>query len=192
MLTTPGWDDTERLGLEVLAARHVAGPPPEPRRPDRPHPLALDVNAAHGIAAVSFAIFDMYPDIARGWWCEAVTFSFRDGQWCYAGGESDNSTTPDPFSRPDRATNSVHGWCDWHSNGGLGEWTDDPPEERHTFFGIAPAGTARLTVTDAEGSARDLLITPWNGAYVAVVAGAHSTLTGYDRRGDVLGSLSFR
>jgi hypothetical protein len=61
---------------------------------------------------------------------------------------------------------------------------------RHTFFGIAPAGTARLTVTDEAGRTRDLPITAWNGAYVAVVAGARSTLTGYDERGERLGSLT--
>jgi hypothetical protein len=132
----------------------------------------------------------MYPDIAPGWWCGAVTFSFRDGQWHYAAGESDDSTAADPFSRPSKATNSVHGWCDWHSNGGLGGWSeDDPPEWRHTFFGIAPAGTARLTVTDETSRTRDLQITPWNGAYIAIVAGAHSMLTGYDDRGNVLGSF---
>jgi hypothetical protein len=85
------------------------------------------------------------------------------------------------------AGNSRVAWCDWHSNGGLGRWgDDDPPEWRHTFFGIAPVGTARLTVTDETGNTRDLQITPWN---VAIVAGAHSTLTGYDERGDRLGSF---
>jgi hypothetical protein len=46
-----------------------------------------------------------------------------------------------------------------------------------------------LTVTDETGRTRDLQITPWNGAYVAIVAGAHSTLTGYDDHGERLGSL---
>jgi hypothetical protein len=119
-----------------------------------------------------------------------VTFAHRAGRWHYAAGESDNSTTADPFSRPEAATNSVHGWCDWHCNGGANGWgDDDPPPWRHTFFGIAPVGTARLTVTDEAGRTRDLQITPWNGAYVAIVAGAHSTLTGYDDAGNRLGSF---
>jgi hypothetical protein len=183
-------NDTEWLGLQALAAGRVDGPQQGPWRRDRAYPLAFDINAADGIAAVSFAILDMYPDIALGWWCEALTFAFHEGQWRPAGGESDNSTAPDPFSRPSKATNSVHPWCDWHSNGGLGEWAeDDPPQQRHTFFGIAPTGTARLTVTDEADRTRDLHITPWNGAYVAVVAGTRSTLTGYDEDGNVLGSF---
>lgn len=189
-LVPPGWREEERVGLDVLAAGRVDGPPSGPWRRDVRYPLALDIDAGHGIAAVSFAILDMYPDIQRGWWCEAVTFSLRDGGWRYAAGESDNCTTPDPFARPSTSTNSVHAWCDWHSNGGLGEWGgDDLPQWRHTFFGLAPSGTARLTVTDETGATRDLPITPWNGAYVAVVAGAHSTLTGFDQDGHVLGSF---
>jgi hypothetical protein len=44
-------------------------------------------------------------------------------------------------------------------------------------------------VTDETGRTRDLQITPWNGAYVAIIAGTHSTLTGYDELGDRLGSF---
>jgi hypothetical protein len=184
------WDDKDQAGRAVLAAQRVDGPPQAPWKADRAYPLALDINAADGIAAVSFAILDMYPDIEPGWWCEAVTYSLRDGEWCYAAGESDNNTAPNPFSRPDTTTNSIHDWCDWHSNGGLGGWgQNDTPEWRHTFFGIAPTGTTRMTVTDETGHTRDLQITPWNGAYVAIVAGAHSTLTGYDDRGQIRGSF---
>ena len=112
--------DQERDGVAVLLAGRVDGPPPGPWRPRRPYALALDVNAADGIAP--------------GWWCQVVTFAYREGRWIYAAGESDNSTTPDPFSRPRSPANSVHGWCDWHSNGGLGGWgDDDPPPWRHTF-----------------------------------------------------------
>jgi hypothetical protein len=183
-------DDRELLGRRVLAAGRVDGPPQRPWRREHRYPLAFDINAADGIAAVSFAILDMHPDIEPGWWCEAVTFAFRDGQWSYAGGDSDNCTAPDPFSRPAKATNSIHPWCDWHSNSGLAEWPeDDPPKSRHTFFGIAPTGTARLTVTDDAERTRDLHITPWNGAYVAIVAGTRSTLTGYDEHGNVLGTF---
>ena len=173
----------------MLAAGRVDGPPQAPWRRDRAYPLALAINVADGIAAVSFAVPDMYPDIEPGWWCEAVTYSLRDDRWRHAGGESDNNTAADPFTRPRNATNSMHDWCDWHSNGGLMRWSkDDPPEWRHTFSGIAPHGTARLTVTDERGHTRALQITPWNGAYVAIVAGGHSTLTGFDARGDRLGS----
>jgi hypothetical protein len=58
------------------------------------------------------------------------------------------------------------------------------------FFGVAPAATARLTVTDEAGRTRDLAITPWCGAYVATVEGATSRLTGYDAAGRVLGELA--
>jgi hypothetical protein len=57
------------------------------------------------------------------------------------------------------------------------------------FFGIAPATTARLTVSDRAGRVRDLRITPWSGAYVAAVDGDYSRLTGYDRQGRQLGSV---
>jgi hypothetical protein len=50
-------------------------------------------------------------------------------------------------------------------------------------------GTARLVVTDEAGRGRDLRVTAWNGAYVAVVSGLRSTLTGYDEHGDILGSF---
>jgi hypothetical protein len=186
----PSFYHQDRLGREVLEAGRVDGPPRGPWRRDFAYPLALDIDVAQGIAAVSFAILDMYPDIEPGWWCEAVTYSFRDGRWRHAGGESDNSTALDPFSRPTAATNSIYSWCAWPSNGGLGDWSDqDLPRWRHTFFGIAPTTTARLTVTDETGRTRDLMITPWNGAYVAVIAGAYSTLTAYDERGTVLGSF---
>jgi hypothetical protein len=78
------YDDKERLGLAAIAAGVVDGPPRAPWERDRAYPLALDIDAENGIAAVSFAILNMYPDIDTGWWCEAVTFSFRDGAWRYA------------------------------------------------------------------------------------------------------------
>lgn len=178
------------FGPDVIAAGCIDGPPREPWHRSRAYPLAVDVNAADGIAAVSFAVLDLCPEIERGWWCQAVTFALREGRWRYAAGENDNTTAPDPFSRPAKATNSVVGWCDWASTGDVGGWSeDDPPTWRHTFFGIAPTGTARLTVTDETGRTRELQITPWNGAYVAMVAGVHSTLTGYDGRGRELGSF---
>ena len=80
-------------------------------------------------------------------------------------------------------------WVDWHSNGGYAGW-DEEPRERHSYFGIAVAGTARLTVTTTDGVERDVRITPWNGAYVVAAPGTHSTLTGYDAQGNVLGGFS--
>src|SRR3569833_2993503 len=155
-------EDQARLGREVLEAGRIDGPEPGPGSRDHAYPLALDIDDAHGIAAVSFAILDMYPKIERGWWCEAITFARRDGEWEYAGGDTDNTTAPGPFSRPDKPEASMHDWCDWHSIGGISGWDEDhPPEWRNTFFGIAPTGTARLTVTDETGRSRDLRITPW-------------------------------
>lgn len=58
-------------------------------------------------------------------------------------------------------------------------------------FGIAPVGTARMTITDGTGRERDLRITPWNGAFVAVVRGTMHVLTGYDASGIVLGSTAY-
>ena len=64
----------------------------------------------------------------------------------------------------------------------------DAPRTRFSFFGVAPAGSERLTVRDEEGHERDLRITPWNGAYVAAVAGETATLSGYDVSGHLLGA----
>src|SRR4029453_16682051 len=94
----------------------------------------------------------------------------------------DNPTSTTPFQRP------VEGdWIEWHSNRGGAGW-DEEPRARFSFFGIAPSGTERLTVRDANGRERDLRITPWNGAYVAVVAGETATLTGYEASGQFLGA----
>ena len=125
-------------------------------------------------------MLDPYRYIAPGWRCEASIWVNGPRGWREVGGDHDSLTSQTPFERPARAENSNAGWCDWHSNGGAavaGPADLDP--WRHAFFGIAPVGTARLTVTDQTGAERDLAITPWNGAYVAVVSGLHSTLTGY-------------
>jgi hypothetical protein len=61
----------------------------------------------------------------------------------------------------------------------------------HSYFGIAPVTTARLTVTAAGGSERDIPITPFNGAYVVAVSGPESTLTGYSPDGRQLGTMSY-
>lgn len=155
------------------------------------HPLAVDIDGDLG--AVSFAIFDPYPHIAGGWWCVAACVQREaDGSWpAFVACEHDNTTSPTPFTRPLIATNG-NGWIDWHSNGphfGFGVGDDGAEEWRHSFFGIAPAGTARLVLADEHGRERDLRITPFNGAYVAYLRGTRSTLTGYDAGGAVLGSI---
>ena len=166
----------------------MPGPPPRPWKRGTAYPLAFDVNGRLG--AVSFALLDPYPEIAPGWWCLATSWVRGRKGWGEAGAETDNTTSPTPFERPRRAEASVHAWCDWHSNGGAAHWGDEDDDPwRHLFFGIAPAGTARLVVTDATGRERDLHITPWNGAYVAIVSGVESTLTGFDERGTILGSF---
>ncbi len=179
--------DLETIGLAVLAAGHVPGPPALPYEVGVGYPLAFDVCGR--IGAVSFAALDVYPDIALGWWCLVEQFSLHEGVWGFAGGEYDNTTTPTPFERPIAVENSTLDWLDWGSNGGWGEWEDEP-RERHSSFGIAPVRTTRLTLTTVDGNEREVRITPWNGAYVVVAPGPHSTLTGYDIDGDVLGTLS--
>ena len=176
----------ETTGLAMLAAGRVPGPPTPPYEVGVGYPLAFDVCGR--IAAVSFAALEVYPDIAPGWWCLVEQFSLYD-TWGFAGGEHDNTTTPTPFERPTSVEHSELDWLDWVSNGGWGEW-EDQPRERHSCFGIVPVRTARLTVTTVDGSERDVRITPWNGAYVVVAPGPHSVLTGYDVDGNVLGTLS--
>jgi hypothetical protein len=182
-------DDVRTLGPSLLAVDLVPGPPEGPFVEGRAYPLAVDVDGSTG--AVSYAALDPYPDIEPGWWCVATRFTLVDGVW-HDGAQDDNSTTQQPFERPAEVENSTSAWFDWHSNGGLGgdsERMGEPPRYRHMFFGIAPAGTVRLTVTDATARERDLTITPWCGAYVATVEGPFSRLTGYGDNGQELGSL---
>jgi hypothetical protein len=181
------YDGIWELGPRILGRETVPGPPTGPWERDTVYPLAVDVDGRFG--AVSFAVLGMYPDISAGWWCLATTWVRDGGGWEYAGGDFDNETSPEPSVRPVAPDNSVEEWCDWHTNGGAGEWPNDEQPWRHTFFGIAPVSTARLTVADDTGRERDLRITPWNGAYVAVVAGVHSTLTGYAADGRRLGAF---
>lgn len=179
--------DLAALGVEVLAAGRVPGPPNPPHEVEVGYPLAFDVCGR--IAAVSFAALDVYPDIARGWWCLVEQFSFSDGTWGGAGGEHDNTTSSAPFRRPTSVENSELDWLDWLSFGGADQW-DDEPRRRQSYFGIAPVHTARLTVTAADGCERELPVTPWNGAFVVASPGTHSTLTAYDVDDNVLGTLS--
>jgi hypothetical protein len=177
----------ETLGSAVLTAGRVPGPPAAPYEVGVAYPLAFDV--CDGIAAVSFAARDVFPDIDRGWWCLVEQFWLSDGHWEPAGGSYDNTTTATPFERPTAIANSSVEWIDWVSNGGHAIW-DQEPRERHSYFGIAPAHTTRLSVMTTDGRTRDVAITPWNGAWVVAATGVRSTLVGYDAAGAVLGTAT--
>ena len=179
--------DLETLGCDVLTAGAVPGRPAPPYERGVGHPLALDI--CDRIGAVSFAVLDAYPEIAPGWWCLVEQFALVEGTWTPAGGSHDNTTSQTPFERPRAVSNSSLDWVDWASFGGVGGW-DEEPRERHSYFGIAVTGTMRLTVTTEDGRERDVPITPWCGAWVVAAPGRHSTLTGYDATGSVLGTVS--
>jgi hypothetical protein len=179
-------EDAQDSGAALLAGGVVPGPPSGPFVEGRAYPLAVDVDSS--TAAVSYAALNPYPDLEPGWWCVAVRFSLMDGAW-RAGDETDNCTTQRPFERPSGAQNSQQTWVDWHSSSGVGDYGQDEPRYRHMLFGIAPAATARLTVTDETDRDRDLVITRWCGAYVATVEGSYSRLTGYDHAGRSIGSF---
>jgi hypothetical protein len=182
-----GRADMEAKAQRVLETREVPLPPAGSVETGVGYPLAVDVDG--DLAAVSFAVLDMYPDIQPGMWCVALIYRRRENGWVEAS-EHDNTTTPRPFERPLAAENDVAGWIDWHSNSGVG-WSEEHGE-MHSYFGIAPVTTARLTVTPAAGSERDIRITPFNGAYVVAVAGSESTLTGYSPEGSRLGAFSYQ
>lgn len=146
------------------------------------YPLAVDIDGDLGV--VSFAALALHPHIDSGWWCVAQMFERSGAGWA-GSSEDDNTTSPTPFTRPLVAENGP-GWLDWGSNCGLMGWGDG--DFRLMCFGIAPVGTARMTITDGTGRERDLRITPWNGAFVAVVRGTSHVLTGYDASDRVLGS----
>lgn len=155
------------------------------------YPLAVDIDG--DVGAVSWALLNAHPHIDTGWWCEAVMYGHGPGGWGEITAGDDNTTSPTPFERPKVVTNSTMEWMDWGSQGGLAVWGepgDSDHIERHVLFGIAPVGTARLTVTTPDGRERDLRITPWNGAYVAVVEGDDSLLTGFGHGGELLGTIA--
>jgi hypothetical protein len=170
---------------EILATGAVPGPPRGPVDPALAHPLAVDVDG--DLAVILYAVFDAFPEISPGWWCDSTVFRRVDGAWGGGGPGGDNSTSQRPFARPDEVENSIEPWTDWPSNGNLLGWEDG--FTAHTCFGIAPTRTARVTIAGADGRERDLRITPWCGAYVAVVRGETSTLTGYGHDGAALGRI---
>jgi hypothetical protein len=173
--------ETTDLGLRVLSEAAVHPPPLGPYVHGVAYPIAFDIDGALG--AVSFGAWDLYPGMLEAqWWCTVELFVRYGDGWGSCGGEHDNTTSATPFHRP-----ADGDWIEWHSNGGGGRWVEEP-RARFSFFGIAPAGTERLTVRDEDGRERDLRITPWNGAYVAVVAGETATLSGYDASGHLLGA----
>jgi hypothetical protein len=176
-------DDWRARASEILDAGVVPPPPAGRLEPGVRYPLAVDRHADLG--AISFAVLDLHPRIARGMWCEALAYARgRDGRWVEIA-EHDNTTSPRPFDRPREPENSEEAWIDWHSNDGLRE--GGTHEYLTGFFGIAPVTTARLTVTAAGQEERELRITPRSGAYVAVVAAAAWTLRGYRADGERLG-----
>lgn len=179
-------EDIDRFAPVMLRLGVVPGPPPEPPVPGRAYPVAVDVHDRLG--AVSFVVLGLRPDAPGGWWCVTRQYALRGGTWQDADGEHAVPASPRPFDPPATAEDSPVAWVDRTSDGGHGEW-DEEPNRRHVLSGVATAATARLAVTDESGLTRDLAITPWCGAYVAVVAGASSRLTGYGAAGEELGSI---
>lgn len=177
----------ETLGMAVLAAKKVPAPPSRPAAVGVAYPVAFDI--AGTIAAVSFVALNVYPEHLR-WWCLVEQFWLDGENWVPAGGSYDNTTTDTPFARPTRVENSVETWVDWITDGGHGGW-DVEPRERHSYCGIAPTHTARLTVTTPDGLSRSIAVNPLSGAWVVVAPGTRSTLTGYDAAGVKLGTTEF-
>jgi hypothetical protein len=170
----------------IVDAGVVPAPPAGPLEPGVRYPLAFDREGDLG--AISFAVLDLHPGIAKGMWCETLIYARGSGGGWADIAEHDNTTSPRPFERPRSAENSDAPWLDWHSNDGLRE--RGTHRYLTSFFGIAPAATARLTVTPAGGAERDLRISAVSGAYVAAIPAAAWTLTGYGVDGERLGTLT--
>jgi hypothetical protein len=178
-------EDWRARASEILTSGVVPTPPVGPLAPGVRHPLAVDIQ--DGLGAISFAVLDLHPRIAKGMWCEAVVYVGGPDAWTEYSTE-DNTTSPRPFERPvDEGTN-VDGWVQWHSNGGLAQ--RGKHDYLTSFFGIAPATTGRLTVTPGGGEERELRVTPYNGAYVAAVPAPSWILTGYSVDGQRLGEFA--
>lgn len=179
-------EDIDRFAPVMLRLGVVPGPPADPPVPGRAYPLAVDVHDRLG--AVSFAVLGLRPDLEEGWWSVTRQYALRGGSWQATGGRHEVPTSPRPFEPPEASERSPVAWVDRPSDGGHGEWDEDP-RRRHVLAGIATTATARLAVTDESGATRGIAITSWCGAYVAVVAGRTSRLTGYGASGEELGSL---
>lgn len=179
-------EDIDRFAPVMLRLGVVPGPPSGSPVPGRAYPRAVDVHDRLG--AVSFAVLGLRPEVADGWWCVTRQYALRGGTWQDAGGEHEVPTSSRPFEAPETPESSPVAWVDRPTDGGHGEW-DEEPQRRHVLSGSATAATARLAVTDESGRTRGIAITPWCGAYVAVVAGASSRLTGYGAAGEELGSV---
>ena len=178
--------DWRSAASAILDTGVLPAPPAGPLEPGVRHPLAFDREGDLG--AISFAVVDLHPGIAKGMWCETLIYAReRGGRWADIG-EHDNTTSPRPFERPRSAENSDEPWIDWHSNDGLREGGGH--RYLTSFFGIAPVATARLTVSPAGGAERDLRISAVSGAYVAAIPAAAWTLTGYGVDGERLGALT--
>jgi hypothetical protein len=179
-------DLDEQVSL-VMAAGVAVEPETTAATRGAAYPIAVD--RGEGAGAVSFAVYNPYPDIERGWWCVAYAFPRGEGQ--IGGGYHwhDNTTSSNPFVRPEESENSVVPGIGWASNGPL--LGNDDEGWLHSYFGIAPTTTARLTVAPVGSAPRDLAITPWNGAYVAAVAARGSTLRAYDEQGREIGSMTY-
>jgi hypothetical protein len=151
----------------------VPAPPEEPIRAHVAYPIALDV--WDGFAVVSFAALNVDE---LGWWCIAKLYRAVDGTWV-SFNEYDCATTDTPFERPPAGSR----WVEWMCDSGPLIFGDEQLD-RHSFFGVAAAGTARLTV-----NGRDVPITAWNGAFAATAPGEDSVLVGYAADGTELGTL---
>lgn len=177
-------DALERVANVVLAADEIPRPGERRWAAGDLYPIAIDANGDH--AAVAFAWRNPYPDVAHGWWHRVVLFDRAGDSWHWAGGEHDNPTTPTPFDRPAAVSNGQWDWIDWHTDGGVAEWSR-APRVRRSFCGIAPRATARLIVSDGSGEERGIAIPPWCGAYTAIVLGEVWMLCGFDSAGTRLG-----
>jgi hypothetical protein len=152
--------DWRSAASAILDTGVLPAPPARSLEPGVRYPLAFDREGDLG--AISFAVLDLHPRIAKGMWCEMLIYARgRGGRWADIA-EHDNTTSPRPFERPRSAENSDAPWIDWHSNAGL--------RQGGTYWYVTISGAS--------------------GAYVAAIPAAAWTLTGYGVDGERLGVLT--
>ena len=168
--------------LAVAEAGAVPGPPPA-GWDETSHVIAMHTTSR----AVAVLTVGRSSSTAR-WFTTAIVFDRRDGGHLLPAEEYFDVAGNEPFCRPVVPSNSLLDWVDWPATGPK-VTIESPGEEirRRTFVGFVVPSVERLTVTIGDGRTRDVPITHYNGAFIAVADDHSFELNAYDKDGRRIG-----